>query len=491
MRELIAMSRRLNLSLLWWAILLTALVGSFRPLTPVMWDDTPAFVDSALQTLETWRPAAVGGRDPGYPAFLAMVFGVGGDLRSVVLLQESAWAILIIALAATAHIMTKTPYSLAPIILLAVYPGLLIYRNLILAEMLYTFFLNLTVLGLLLATCIRNPIRCSLVAAAIVLAAVTACFKSQGLLVVIAVISLGALIARPYTPGRLGIVVLSCAIAGVLLTTGSRVGVSSSDEQSALFVEKTLFCNHTNIILASEAARREIAVAAGTRTDAMLARLTADFASTRQTWPTLGFYGDECVFDHALDQYLARNDKSGPNETAARYRRIFIVAILDRPLSYIRKVIHQMSYGAWFSWPPHALESGPLGSSGAVALVSEMIKRHGLPVEANTEPVAKGFLSNLGRAGVLLFRGLSAVFVVAALFWILTAIRGRRSDFSMRAGILIVLWVASVLPTASTHTLDIWRYLVPATPMVSLLISMVCVEMATTIVTYLPAWRTA
>jgi hypothetical protein len=223
----------------------------------------------------------------------------------------------------------------------------------------------------------------------------------------------------------------------------------------------------------------------------MLARLTADFASTRQTWPTLGFYGDECVFDHALDQYLARNDKNEPNETAARYRRIFIVAILDRPLSYIHKVIRQMSYGASFSWPPHALDSGSLGSSNAVALVSEMIKRHGLSMEANTEPVAKGFLSDLGRAGVLLFRGLSAVFVVAALFWILTAIRSRRSDFTMQVGILIVLWVASVLPSACAHTLDIWRYLVPAAPMVSLLISMVCVEMATTVNRYIPAWRTA
>src|SRR5262249_24043386 len=67
-RELIAMNRQLNLSLLWWLILLTALVGSLRPLTPVIWDDTPAFVDSAFQTLETWRPSAVGGRDPGYPA---------------------------------------------------------------------------------------------------------------------------------------------------------------------------------------------------------------------------------------------------------------------------------------------------------------------------------------------------------------------------------------------------------------------------------------
>jgi hypothetical protein len=94
----------------------------------------------------------------------------------------------------------------------------------------------------------------------------------HGLLVLIATVSLGAIIARPYMPGRLGIVVLSCALAVALLMTGSRVGVSSPDRHSVLFVEKVLFCNHMNIILASEAARHEIAVAAGGRADVMLAR---------------------------------------------------------------------------------------------------------------------------------------------------------------------------------------------------------------------------
>jgi hypothetical protein len=86
-----------------------------------------------------------------------------------------------------------------------------------------------------------------------------------------------------------------------------------------------------NIILVSEAARHEIGVAAGGRADAMLARLTSDFASTRETWPTLGFYSDECMFDIVLDEYLASNDKAEPSEIAAHYRRIFLVAILDRP----------------------------------------------------------------------------------------------------------------------------------------------------------------
>src|ERR1700719_4922913 len=83
-----------------WAALLVAIVVSFRPAVPVIWGDTPAFVESALQTLEAGRPTVAGGRDPGYPAFLAETFALGGDLATVVRLQQAAWAVLMLALAA-------------------------------------------------------------------------------------------------------------------------------------------------------------------------------------------------------------------------------------------------------------------------------------------------------------------------------------------------------------------------------------------------------
>ena len=35
-----------------WAALLVAIVVSFRPAVPVIWGDTPSFVESALRTLE-------------------------------------------------------------------------------------------------------------------------------------------------------------------------------------------------------------------------------------------------------------------------------------------------------------------------------------------------------------------------------------------------------------------------------------------------------
>src|SRR5664279_4849772 len=53
------------------AALLVAIVVSFTPAVPVIWGDTPSFVESALQTLEAGRPIVAGGRDPGYPVFLA------------------------------------------------------------------------------------------------------------------------------------------------------------------------------------------------------------------------------------------------------------------------------------------------------------------------------------------------------------------------------------------------------------------------------------
>jgi hypothetical protein len=474
-------SQRNIVSLLSWAILATIIVVSFRPAVPVIWGDTPPFVESAFRTIEAQRPTVFGGRDPGYPAFLAVTFALGGDLDTAVLLQEAAWAILMIALAATAHRVTRSPYSLWPIILLAMYPGLLMHRNTITAETLYSVVLNLAVIGFLLATSVKNPIRCWLVAGAILIAAVAPCFKSQGILVAAAAIPLGVWIAWPETPGRLAPVVVSSAAALVLVATGSRLGAFPFDEASVVFVDKTLFCNHLNIVLTSEAARREIAVATGDRSEAMFARLAADFDSKRDRWPVLGFFGDECLLDTVLDQYLAKNGTDTSRQVAAAYRRIFFEAILDRPVLYVGKVLHQMYYAIWFSWPPYGLEPTIPVSNNDVPHVSEILKEHRSlirAVEIRNVPVRGWMLSDFGSASVYLFRGLSAAFVAAVVFWMVVGVRGRRAELSMPATAVIVLWVVSILSSAAAHTLDEWRYLVPSTPMVGLLLSILCAELA-------------
>jgi hypothetical protein len=471
-------------SFVFWAILIWAIISSFKPLTPLIWDDSPVFVESALRTLETGSPTVVGGRDPGYPIFLALTFAVGRDLGFVVLVQQTAWAALMIALAATAQTVTRSPYALGPIILLVMYPGLLIYRNTITATILYTVFLNLSVLALLLATKVSGLIRCWLVTATVLLMAIAACLKSQGFPVLIAVIPLAVWIAWPWTPSRLALLVLSCVCALALLATGSRIGASSSDRYSVVFGPKTLFCNHLNIVLASEAARREIATAAGNSAEDMLARLAVDLGSKRQNWPTLGFYGGECQFDTDLDKYLMNNGTT-PNEVADSYRRIFLTAVLDHPLQYMGKIIHQMLYAVWFSWPPHALGPSLSGSPDAVAGLSVIMHQYGLSSDAinlRNEAISGWPLSDLGRFGTLLFRGLSAAFAAALLFSTMIAIRGRNPEFSVPAGTVIVLWGSSIFGTAAASSLDVWRYVIPATPMVGLLLAMVSVQLVRTII---------
>jgi hypothetical protein len=466
-----------------WAALLVAIVASFGPAVPVIWGDTPPFLQSALRTLEAGRPIVAGGRDPGYPVLVAVTFALGGGLGTIVRLQQAAWAILMIALAATARTTTRNAAGLLPIVLVATYPGLQLFRHVLTADLFFAVFLNLATAGLLVAVCVDNAARCWAVAAAVLCAALAACFRSQGLLVPIVAMLVGACLFRPSTPARLAVMALSVAAALALLAAGSRFAVSDSDEASIVFVPKTLFCNHLNIVLASDAARREIAAVTGERAEATMARLATDFEAQPGRWPVLTFFGDACLFDTALDREFA-GDTGNPVAAAAAYRRVFLAALRDRPLAYMAKFVRQMAYGTLLAWPPYGLDATIPVSTDDVPLVSDIMTRHGRAaqlVDLQGGPVRMGLLADLPNTSVYLYRALSAAFGVSVMFWLVTAVRRRRPGFSARAGIVIAMWTASIVPAAAAHTLDVLRYLIPGVPMVGLMLSLVVVELAETI----------
>jgi hypothetical protein len=470
-------------AMLAWAALLVAIVASFRPAVPVIWGDTPSFVESALRTLEAARPTVAGGRDPGYPTFLAVTFAFGGGLGTVVGLQQAAWVVLMLALASTAQAATRNAGGLVPIIVVATYPGLLLFRNVLTADLFFAVFLNLATAGLLVATCVGKAARCYVVTASVLCVALAACFRSQGVLVPIVAVIVGVRLARPDTSARLAVIAVSVAAALALLAAGSRFGASNSDQASAVFVPKTLFCNHLNIVLASDAARHEIVSAAGDRTDATMARLAAVFAVEPSRWPVLGFFGDACLFDTALDRDLADHTGNAIGAAAA-YRRIFLAAVRDRPLAYAGKFVRQMAYGASVAWPPYRLDPAIPVSTDDVPLVSDIMTRHGravAPIDLQGGSIRIGLLSDLPGISALLFKAMSAAFGIAVIFWTVTAVRRRRSRFLGRAGMVIVMWAASVVTAAGVHTLDVLRYLIPAVPIVGLMLSLFAVELAETI----------
>jgi hypothetical protein len=466
-----------------WAALLAAIVVTLRPAVPVIWGDTPSFVESAFRTLEAGRPTVVGGRDPGYPVFLAVTLAFGGDLATVVRVQQAAWAVLMLALAATAQGATRNAGGLVPIILVATYPGLLLFRNVLTAELLFAVFLNLAMAALLVATWAGKTVRCCAVAASILCAAFAACFRSQGMLVPIAAVLVGVSLARPDTSMRVAVIAASVVAALTLFGAGSRLGASDSDQASVVFIPKTLFCNHLNIVLASDAARREIASVAGDRADAAMTRLAADFAAEPDRWPVLGFFGDACLHDDTLDR-----DVAGPTgdavDTARAYRRTFLAALHDRPFAYAGKFVRQMAYGVSVAWPPYGLEPVIPVSTDDVPHVSDIMTRHGLtiqPVDLQGGPVRIGLLSDLPGISAYLYRAMSTAFVIAVMIWTAAALHRRRAAFVTRGGVVIVMWVASIVTAAGAHTLDVLRYLIPAVPMVGLMLSLCAVELAQTL----------
>jgi hypothetical protein len=76
---------------------------------------------------------------------------------------------------------------------------------------------------------------------------------------------------------------------------------------------------------------------------------------------------------------------------------------------------------------------------------------------------------------------LSTAFVIAVIFWMVTVVRLRRRGFLTSAGIVIVMWAASIVTAAGAHTLDVGRYLIPSVPMVGVMLSLFAGELAETI----------
>jgi hypothetical protein len=165
-------------------------------------------------------------------------------------------------------------------------------------------------------------------------------------------------------------------------------------------------------------------------------------------------------------------------------QRIFLAALRDRPLAYAGKLVRQMAYGASVAWPPYGLEPVIPVSTDDVPQVSDIMKRHGRavqPIDLQGGPVRIGLLSDLPVTSTYLFKALSTAFVIAVIFWTVIAVRRRRPKFSTRGGIVIVMWAASIVTAAGAHTLDVWRYLVPAVPMVGIMLSLFAAELAETI----------
>src|SRR5260221_14657879 len=107
------------------------------------------------------------------------------------------------------------------------------------------------------------------------------------------------------------------------------------------------------------------------------------------------------------------------------------------------------------AWPPFGLGPAIPVSTDDVPHVSDIMTRHGRtvqPIDLQGGPVRIGLLSDLPGISAHLFSALSTAFVIAVIFWTVTAARRRRPGFLTRAGIVIVRWPAWIRDPAGAHT---------------------------------------
>ena len=197
-----------------------------------------------------------------------------------------------------------------------------------------------------------------------------------------------------------------------------------------------------------------------------MARLAADFAAEPGRWPVLGFFGDACLFDTALDRDVAYGTGNSVGAAAA-YRRIFLAAVRDRPLAYAGKFVRQMAYAVSVTWPPYGLEPVIPMSTDDVPLVSDIMTRHGWtvqPIDLQGGPVRIGLLSDFPGISAYLFRALSTAFVIAIIFWTVTAVLLLLPFFFTLSFIFLFIFSSSIFTSSFSHTLYFYLYLIPSLP---------------------------
>lgn len=455
-----------------WLSIFIAIGFSLRQPVPLVWGDSPGFLESALLTLASGSPITVDGRDTAYPTLLAFVFAHGGNLSDIVLLQQASWALTVVLVAWTVVHVTGRHLTLIPVLLLAIYPGELIYRHIVLAESFYSVTLALVGCLAVLAIQSTGRVRSTTLAFGTLIAGIAACLKSIGLFVVVLMVLLSLWFVIRRLAWHSGFIIVSVIAAISLVAGNSYVRSSSPDPYSHLFVQKTLFCNHADIFLKSEGARQLATALLGDTSGRFLARVSEDVSSKSQSWPTLGFYADACQFDPELDRLASENSKGVG--AAKVYRSLFLSSLGDSPLDYARKVFHQIRYGLVMAWPPNGGVELIKNTESAYTRVSQLMSGNesrdkiGLSESASVSGWSQGTLE------VYLWRIVSLVVAAVVLgtpiAWIFRARLNR--TLLVQLSLVSALWFSSIVIPALTTTLDIWRYISPSTPLAALAVAL-------------------
>ena len=457
-----------------FVMLVSAGLGTWS-FDPIIWNDSAAYIESALRSLSEGRIVQIQGVSPGYPLVIAFALNSGIGLEGLVAAQHIAWwlcvgfiSLVLLKMCRRVQIVPLLPVVAAACI--GGYPGIQNYSNIIYPEMFYTVAVTTClcfyVLALLsqseaaaLASCIF----------AILFGAVAATLKHQGLgpfvVILTGVLLLDLGVRRRRMVFASTVACATFALTAIMMQLPDKAG----DRSTRLFGAKTLFCFHLNVIVASEVAEAMIEAQLGSNAQEFRRHLRSSIDSKSGSFPTLGYYADACQFDSAMDD-LGLASLGGVDELSRFYREVLTSALLDRPAVYTAKVAKQLFYGFVMAIPPHALGKAISGVSERREVVVQRIQSAGYGLEDRIEfdnVVDAPIIATLSDAlFVFAYRVVSVAvgfsIVVALLLWFIS--RQLRTGLGSIAAVCGFVWLSQIGGIALTHTLDIWRYIVPVVP---------------------------
>jgi hypothetical protein len=178
---------------------------------------------------------------------------------------------------------------------------------------------------------------------------------------------------------------------------------------------------------------------------------------------------DDCQFDTELDSLGIAANASGADGLARWYMQAFVASIVENPGKYAYKVTKQLLYGLKMAMPPHAL--GPIVDDVRERRMTaiEMLNESALNTGGLSDkplPVSAPFVGHYADAANLVYRVLSLMIAAALVisFAGLAFSRFRRERVAVYAALASLVWLSNMASVALTHTLDVWRYIVPVVP---------------------------
>ena len=458
------------------AVVSTSLIGGSWSLFPAVWPDSQLFVSSAIQSLQSGS-LVLGNVNIGYVAAIAAALSSGAGLSTLMFLQHLVWAVSLGLCAYTVVKLTKSRLWILPLLLLAAYPGIQIYQNLILTESFYTSVLTIATCLLLLAHQTTMPkIAAVNIGVALAFAGMAPLLKAQGFAPFATILACTLYVAARKSVRTVLVCILASALTVSAVAYGQWIRGNSTDAVAVLFGPKTVFSAHLNLVLKSPSTRERAVETFGPSADAILERLKGDMASRTGEYKTLGFFSDACHYDRELDQMAINAQGLGASGLARWYRDAFVHAVLERPWSYITKVTHQLVYGLKMSVPPHALGVTIGGDDSSHAAILTMLVNAGFPrtgLEVNG-PIDSPILAHYEGVANLLSRGMSFLAAIALLMSLLGPLfaRWRNNSLSAFCAMVALVWFSQIGEIALVHTLDVWRYIVPVVPAAFLAVSL-------------------